>query len=93
MFRRKQQPENELLINAIDDALRSLDRMNPDDESYAKTVDQIVKLYALKRKPDRISNDALMNISANLLGILMIVGHERAHVVTSKAIGFVQKLR
>jgi hypothetical protein len=32
-------------------------------------------------------------IAANLAGIALIVGHERMNVVTSKAIGFVLKLR
>ena len=37
--------------------------------------------------------ETLALIAANLIGIGLILGHERLGVVTSKAIGFVSKLR
>lgn len=43
--------------------------------------------------PNRVSVDTWAVIAANLLGIILIIGHERANVVTSKALGFVSKLR
>jgi hypothetical protein len=52
---------------------------------------------ALKEKdfsaPKRVSWDTWALVGANLLGIVLIIGHERANVVTSKALGFVSKLR
>jgi len=44
-------------------------------------------------KPKPLSRDTLVLAGANLLGIVLIVGHERANVVTSKAIGFIKTLR
>lgn len=93
MFNRKKSVEDPKLQKAIDDALDSLDRCMPEEEKYAAIVKQLTALYALKPKPDRVSKEAAATIAANLFGILVIVGHERAHVVTSKALGFVQKLR
>lgn len=93
MFNRNKKEEDPLLQSVIDDALGSLSIRNPDDEEYAKIVDQLTKLYALKPKPEKLSKDGMATIAANLFGILLIVGHERANVVTSKALGFVQKLR
>jgi hypothetical protein len=51
----------------------------------------------LKRKelntPKRVSKDTLVLVAGNLLGIVVILGYEKAHVVTSRAMNFVMKLR
>lgn len=39
----------------------------------------------------RVSPDTVALIAANLAGILLIIGHERINVVTSKALGFVTR--
>lgn len=44
-------------------------------------------------KPDRISKETWAAIGANLAGIVLILGHERANVIASKALGFVLKSR
>lgn len=64
----------------------------PDDRD--KMIAQLERLAKVKKavKSDRPSADTVLTVSAHLLGIAMIVGHERAHVITSKSIGFVKKL-
>lgn len=47
----------------------------------------------LDTSPKPVGRDTLVLAGANLLGIVLIVGHERAHIVTSKALGFVKTLR
>lgn len=66
-----------------------------DSDEYAKAADQIVKLEAIRtaNRPDRISKDTMVLAGANLIGILTIVNHERAHVIASKALGFVKTLK
>lgn len=44
-------------------------------------------------KPDRVSKDTLAIIGANIAGIVLILGHERLNVITSKALGFVSRLK
>lgn len=80
------------LDEAITSALAELSSHTADSKEYAATADQIVKLYELRKKR-RVSPDALLAAGANVLGILVIVGHERAHVITSKALSFASKLR
>ena len=43
--------------------------------------------------PFGIKPETVALIAANLLGIAIIVGHERLNVVTTKAVGFVTKLK
>lgn len=85
------------LDEAIDLVLSEMAGYNAYDEDYAKMVDQLDKLYkiklAFKEEPDRVSKDALLAVGANLIGIVLILGHEKAHVVTSKALSFVLKTR
>lgn len=81
------------LEKAIDNLYAELNGYTADTEEYAKITDQLKKLYKLKAKPERVSKDTLAVVLGNILGIVMIVGHERAHVVTSKALSFVLKTR
>lgn len=86
--------DNPGLNDAINQALKHLENSEFTDEEYAKTLTILERLYKLKTpRPPALSQDTMVTVGAHLLGILMIVGHERAHLVTSKALGFVQKLR
>lgn len=82
------------LEKAIDRVLTEMDNETVESETYAAMVDQLIKLHAMKTTESRprISPDTWATITANLAGILVIVGHERTHIVTSKALGFVKKL-
>lgn len=91
----KKSPEPTGLEKAIDSLLNEMAALNGDDAEYAKMADQLEKLYKLKAidKPEKVSPDTLALIAGNLAGIIMIVGYERANVVTSKALGFIRQLR
>lgn len=94
MFTRKPPPKTKL--DVVIEAL--LDRMAEefyDAVEYAKMVEQLSKLYKLKEinVPKRPSPDTLLLIAGNLIGIVLILGYEQKNVITSKAIGFVLRLK
>ena len=95
MFTKKTLHEPSRLEKVIDDLLSEMNSVMSDTEEYSKMADQLVQLYALRDgdRPKGISPDTMAIIAGNLLGILIIVGFERANVVTSKALSFVLKLR
>lgn len=99
MFTKKSSTNKDGLTKAIDSLLEEMSDLNGDDPEYAKMADQLTKLYALKEvdyrveSNSRVSMDTLAVVGANLAGILMIVGHERANVVTSKALSLLLKLK
>lgn len=99
MFTKKSSTNKDGLTKAIDSLLEEMSDLNGDDPEYAKMADQLTKLYALKEvdhrveSNSRVSMDTLAVVGANLAGILMIVGHERANVVTSKALNLLMKLK
>ena len=93
MFTKKSAPKTQL-DDALSKALRELQEKDVTDEAYGPALDRVVKLHKMKQEelPDRVSPDTWALVGANLAGIVMILSHEHAHVITSKALGFVRKL-
>lgn len=95
MFTPKEPQAPSGLETAIENVLGEMQGYSADSDEYAKMADQLEKLYKLKEidKPERIKPDTLAIIAGNLAGIILIVGHERANVVSTKALNFLLKLR
>lgn len=93
MFQPKPTHNETELDQAITDALSQLGSVPAYSDEYHKIMTQIEKLYAMKtsNRLQRVSPDTLAIVLGNLVGIAIIVGHERANVVTSKALSFVMK--
>lgn len=94
MFDIKHSDENSALDNVIDSLLNDMQEKDTLLPEYTVMVDNLVKLNALKdaKSKKRVSPDTIAIIAANLLGIMIIIGHERANVITSKAMSFIPKL-
>lgn len=87
--------EKPTVQTAIDNALIELKGWDATTAEYAKIVDQLTKLYQMKteERSSRVRADTLATIGANLVGIVLILRHERFDIITSKALGFVPRLR
>lgn len=95
MFRKKPDPTQPTLNGEIDRVLKEIQDHKPNTDPYTAACNNLEKLYKMKtaEKQTRLKADTVVTVVANLLGIGMIVGFERANVVTSKALGFVMKPR
>ena len=84
-----------LLELATNRAIRELSHHPIDSEKYVRTLDSLVKLHKMKEdeKPSSVSMDNLIIVGANLLGILMVIHHEKVQIVTSRAISLLLKPR
>jgi uncharacterized protein YfaT (DUF1175 family) len=91
----KQSPEELSLNTTITELERDMQTHDGDSEEYATCLNRLERLYKLREKSARkgLDPNTLVLVAGNLLGILIIVGHEQAHVVTSKALSFAGKLR
>lgn len=69
-----------------------LKKAESDTNREVKALDVILKQREVDR-PWLPSADSMAVVAANIVGIVMILGHERANVIASKALGFVTKLR
>ena len=95
MFTRKPSSNEEGLEKAIDEILEELDKHAKTSEEYEKLTKVVERLYKLRAVDPqrRISPDTILLVLGNLAGIVAIVGYERTHVVASKALSFVMKLK
>jgi len=96
MFADKEKPRYQRMIETeLERTLSELKLSSFTSEDYAKTLSITEKLHDMmdKEKPASVSKDALLTVGANLLGIILIIKHEHVNVITSKALGFVIRLR
>ncbi len=97
MFASKTPSEKTGLDKAIDKLFADMYEVDADGPVYAEMVKQMDTLYKLKEvdcKVDsnkHVSRDTLFIVGGNILGILLIVGHERANVITTKALSLLPK--
>jgi hypothetical protein len=90
-FKKTKEPTDlEKLIKRLTDYIES---MEASDGDYTNAVDQLVKLKKIHAEETRkpLSRDALLAAGVNIAGILIIVGFEHSHAMTSKAVNFVFK--
>lgn len=95
MFNVKTPREDSALEAEIRSLFIEMTDVDKGSEEYSKMIAHLSTLYALKETNSRkrVSPDTIAIVAGNLAGILLIVGHEKAHVVTSKALSFVLKAR
>ena len=97
MFK-KSDPQIDDLNQIIDRLQTELQVVEITSPEFSTVSDQLTALYDIrnndtKSKPDGLSADTLLTVVGNLAGIAMIVEYERAHVVASKALNLILKLR
>lgn len=90
---KKREPSD--LDEAMHEVYSEMKGFTADSDEYCKMTDQLIKLHSMQTldKSRRISPDTAATIGANLLGIALVLHYERLHVVTSKALNFVIRLR
>lgn len=97
MFKKKTPIKPSALDDAIDRLLVEMKSTDPVSDEYGKLVERLDKLHKMKVTDKdngrRVSADAMLTVGANLAGIVLILGFERAHIITSKALGFVLKTK
>lgn len=91
MFKRTPDP----IKQALDDEIMNLfahlnDKKEFDDESE-KVVVAVTKLMELRQK-DRFSKDAVMAALTHVAGLVVVLQHERVHVIATKAFSMIRKI-
>ena len=75
----------------IMDVMHKMQTYAPDDPEYLKFLDQLERLHKLKPQKKRrwnVSPDVAAGILGNIAIVLILVGYEHAHVMTSKGFAF-----
>lgn len=86
--------ERQMLDEEIEAVLEELNNMAVNDDEYEQYLNAYTRLVETRDKQKRkLLSKENAPIIANLVGIAMILYHEKANVITSKALGFVTKGR
>lgn len=93
MFFRKTSTEKSPLDKAIEALLEEMPTHEADDDKYGQLMNRLERLYVLKAQeaPKHVTPDTMAIVAGNIAAVILIVGHERAHLVTSKALNFIKK--
>lgn len=72
---------------AVNRLVHDLNNHEIGSEEYQKSLDALTKLHKMKveEKPSSVSKDTLVVVAANLLGLIMVISHERVNVITTRA--------
>jgi hypothetical protein len=92
VFERFKREQRSYLDDQIETVLIDMQRSSPSSEQYAKALTSLERLTRMKEdKKVKVSPDTVLVVLGNLLGIGIIVGFEKSHVIGSKALPFVFK--
>jgi len=92
---RKRSTAGSQLNAEIERLLRELPKLHDDPKSYdliAARLELLTKIQTTT-KSVRVSADTWALIGANLIGIVLIMGHEYTHPITTKALNLAIKPR
>jgi hypothetical protein len=95
-FLRKQEEKPSVYDGTIEALLKEMMEggfSSEDSPVIAGVIRTLAEAKAMEPKPKSVSPDTKALVMANLAGIILILGFERANVVTSKALGFILKTR
>lgn len=96
MFNQKSSNETNLeaQIDAVLASMQACRDKHSDD--YNQLVENLKTLYALKENEvsprERVNLNTVLTVAGSVASVLVIVGYERAHVLTSKALSHVVKI-
>jgi len=96
MFSPKEKPKYQrMLEDELESTIRKLKTHVTGSDDYARTLACVERLHEMmeEEKPSRVSAETRATIAANLIGIFMIIKHEHANALTSKALSFVIRPR
>jgi CHASE3 domain sensor protein len=83
-------PEDPALDEAIAEALSDLRSHTSEEDEYKRSVDQLVKLYALK--PKALDPNTLLTVAGNIIIGVAVLKYEQTGIITSKIWNFMSKI-
>lgn len=78
---------------AIDDVLEEMSHHSTTTEEYGKLLERLTALHKLREKPQRPSPDVIIQSATYIIGVGMVLRHEELNVITTKALGFLPRIR
>lgn len=80
-------------IKRIEETLLTEPAASDASKQLVQELDTLYGIKAKEREGTKISKNTMAMIAANLIGIGLILSHEKLNVISTKALGFVLKGR
>ena len=95
MLNRNKIVKNRKLEEEIEVVLDHIKDLTPGTEDYAAALNNLEALYKIRnvKMEIRVKPETVLMVAGNLLGIVLILNHEKANVISTKALGFIMKGR
>lgn len=79
----------------IESSIHKLNELDETDEDYAKILSLLERLEKLKKEvyEPKLDPNKTLAVAANLAGIIAVLNYEQAHVIGSKALSLVMKVK
>jgi hypothetical protein len=87
------------LQEEITRVIMTMSDQNPETEEYTTMVSNLKVLVEARQldeatdTPYRPSADTMLSVGGSILGIVLILGFEKANVITSKGLSFIPKIK
>lgn len=92
MFGRTNKPTEPDYDPVVDKLMSELNEYGPDTEEFKAAMGYLDKIHKFRSNTKKgVDANTIAIVAGNLAGILIIVGYERMHSVTTKALGYVIK--
>lgn len=87
--------EKEAFDQEVKHILQQLASMEPESKEYKEAVTNLKTLTEARSQKTKyeVSIDTIVSGTISLLGILLVLNHERLNVITTKSMGFIPKVR
>lgn len=80
----------------IAEVLTKMNAAKPGTEEYIHLLGNLERLTSMKEKSKnimRVSPDTIAIVAGNVLCVLIVVGYERNHALTSKGMSFIKPVK
>lgn len=90
-----QKPKKRSLNDEVDRLVLIMGNVSPDTDEYEKMVKNLEVLCKARtnKSPNMPSMDTIVTAVSSILSVILILNYEHMHVVTSKALSFILKVK
>ena len=94
MFKFTKADRRSKLQKEMDTVFKKLEELDPSDENYTKTINNLERLHKMKSDDKiKVSPDVVISVLGSIVGTVLVLYFEKTDIVTSKAINWIIKGR
>ncbi len=89
----KKETSKDLIEDEKIAVLEEMASEHSDTEKYSRMVENLDKLCGLDKNSNYVDVNTVLTVAGSLAGIVLILKYEKLDIITTKALGFIPKLK